>query len=400
MKSQNLKRVFFLLLCLCILITSSVYVKGMNSNILKESFFKSEVSHNISLEKFESPKPFEVKNLKNIGTITVKETLVIDGVQNDLFCTFDDPNSALIDLIATIPDYLNLLEKKFSLEPISLDRLNLYEEKMWEYEQMLIDTNAIEELESVREKSKILASFCRVYRCDEQNKTIIEKSLGDVNLKRSASSLEYDDLVELSTLLPYFTPLAEELDAMSIVASRSVINGFDRYAGSQYAIKHATSRNWDYYSFSNGDCTNFTSQILEAGGVKQVVYNDVNLGWWHKRVAIHPVGHTHTHSKSWTVAGTFCSYMGRSGKTKSLNVFSGQLVPGDFIALDEDGIGNFHHLGFVTYTGTYNTYNGKYYKDFRVAQHTTDYHEWVSSPINGWENSDGSGMYCVVRRMV
>lgn len=102
----------------------------------------------------------------------------------------------------------------------------------------------------------------------------------------------------------------------------------------------------------------------------------------------------------WTMANSFSAYMGRSAKTKSLYTFSGKLIPGDFVALDEDGIGNFHHMGFVTYTGTYNTYNGKYYKDFRIAQHTNDYHEWVSSPINNWENYDGTGMYCIVRRSV
>ena len=50
-----------------------------------------------------------------------------------------------------------------------------------------------------------------------------------------------------------------------------------------YASAHATSPNTpDYYYFSHGDCINFVSQILEASGVSQDVYDSVYSGWWHK----------------------------------------------------------------------------------------------------------------------
>lgn len=75
----------------------------------------------------------------------------------------------------------------------------------------------------------------------------------------------------------------------------------------------------------------------------------------------------------------FANYQGKYMKTNNLRTFSGKLLPGDFIGLDETGDGDVNHVGFVTHTGTYKTYNGKYYKDFKVAQHTTDYCEWVSA---------------------
>lgn len=35
------------------------------------------------------------------------------------------------------------------------------------------------------------------------------------------------------------------------------------------------------------------------------------------------------------------------------------------------------------------TYNGRVYYDFKVAQHTTDYHLWVSNNSNNWEVLNG-----------
>ena len=54
------------------------------------------------------------------------------------------------------------------------------------------------------------------------------------------------------------------------------------------------------------------------------------------------------------------------------------------------------YMGFVTDRKT-TQLNGYY--DYRVAQHTSNYHEWTSSSKNGWENvgKDG-GTYGRVRR--
>lgn len=43
---------------------------------------------------------------------------------------------------------------------------------------------------------------------------------------------------------------------------------YDRNKAVAYAHKYAYSRNPNYYNFDNigGDCTNFVSQVLAAGG--------------------------------------------------------------------------------------------------------------------------------------
>jgi hypothetical protein len=43
-------------------------------------------------------------------------------------------------------------------------------------------------------------------------------------------------------------------------------------------------------------------------------------------------------------------------------------------------------MGFVTATSTsLKTTNGVTYYDFKIAQHTGDYHRWVSHADNHWE---------------
>ena len=83
----------------------------------------------------------------------------------------------------------------------------------------------------------------------------------------------------------------------------------------------------------------------------------------------------------------------------TLKMFSGKVAKGDFIALDGNDDGEWDHMGFVVQVGTPNNYNGKYYTDFKVAQHTGDYLKWVSKERNGWDKEDdGKVKYAIVRR--
>lgn len=57
-------------------------------------------------------------------------------------------------------------------------------------------------------------------------------------------------------------------------------------------------------------------------------------------------------------------------------------------------------MAFVTdKKTTQSTYNGKKYYDYKVAQHTSNYHAWTSSSTNGWENLEDNGYtYGIIRR--
>ena len=197
------------------------------------------------------------------------------------------------------------------------------------------------------------------------------------------------------------TPLAE-IEAHSGMVSTFGLAGTALNKAVDYATKHAESRNGKYHSFS-ADCTNFTSQILEAAGVKQVVSASEHSGWWHKLVS-DSWELRHTHSVSWVRADTFARYMGIGKKAYNIRQLGDMVVRGDFIAVDYTGNGSWDHVAFVTAVDSYYaTYsddlgNSYYYKDFRVAQHTTDYLRYVSHKNNNWEKFPSGRVVALVRR--
>lgn len=242
------------------------------------------------------------------------------------------------------------------------------------------------------------------------NKNIIDieyqvknKSRGSQKLNVNNSNIDViksNDIVELGLLFPYYAPVAKL--AESIITPIQMKATINIQPAVNYAIAHATNRNTPtYYSFRNGDCTNFVSQILEASGVSQVVYSSEHSGWWHKReVGFLGIGWKHTHSRSWTMADVFARYMGVTYTTKNHPNFSANILQGDFIAADWSSDGNWDHSGFVTARDNYSlSWNGSpAYYDYKVAQHTTDYNAWTSSSTNGWENTSDGRTYARIRR--
>lgn len=182
-------------------------------------------------------------------------------------------------------------------------------------------------------------------------------------------------------------------DILSLKISEPLSRSFSVSKATAYAKSWAWSRNTaKYHSFFNGDCANFTSQIKEAGGVNQVSSTSVWSGRWHKLDQ-----GTHKHSRSWTMADSFKKHFGYTYKFDNFNLFSQQIRPGDFIGQDIEKDGLIDHVGYVTMTGMSGIYNDKYYKDFLVAQHTSDYHRWVSHSWNGWETAEGKAAYYILR---
>lgn len=99
---------------------------------------------------------------------------------------------------------------------------------------------------------------------------------------------------------------------------------------------------------------------------------------------------------AFSIAVIQTSYMGVGYTTTSNASFSSNIQNGDFIVADYENDGDWNHMGFVTDKKSSKT-NGYY--DYKVAQHTSNYHAWTSSDTNGWENigTDG-GKYGRVRR--
>ncbi|MEE1517387.1 MAG: amidase domain-containing protein [Lachnospiraceae bacterium] len=73
----------------------------------------------------------------------------------------------------------------------------------------------------------------------------------------------------------------------------NVMAAYDREAAEEYAIKYANNKNNEYNYYDDSDCTNFVSQCLYAGGIRNestINYSNKKYGvneeesmWYHKK---------------------------------------------------------------------------------------------------------------------
>ncbi len=268
--------------------------------------------------------------------------------------------------------------------------------------------------EKLNNDISLLRCFFDIYENKDDNQKILNLIGAEnqsLNMKTSisdssTSQLSDEKTNELSILMPYTSPIARDFNSNIMKQSNigqkfnsllgSTVLGFNTDKGIAYAEKYAVNANSSEYGCLGADCTNFVSQILEAGGVQQAVYSDKNSGWWHTKGWFG----WQSYSRSWTLADTFCRYMGVGYESGNIYNFSYEIAAGDFIALDDQGDGSWDHCGFVVKSDNFNAvYSGKRYYDFKVAQHTNNYCEWTSNSTNHWESvEDDGGVYARVRR--
>lgn len=90
-------------------------------------------------------------------------------------------------------------------------------------------------------------------------------------------------------------------------------NNYNRELAREYAIKWATSSNSNYYNYVNdgGDCTNFVSQVLRAGGLEFVgsKSNATSIKSWFYYSPNLP-----NRSSTWTAAQPFHLHFGKEYK--------------------------------------------------------------------------------------
>ena len=219
--------------------------------------------------------------------------------------------------------------------------------------------------------------------------------------------------MEISLLTPYYSEIAVAVNQM--ILSENSVNSTRALSGTaltnaiNYASTYAYNPNYANYAYFEGeDCTNFTSQILEASGKAQVSGSE-NSGWWH--IITYPYetfypeydlgAPVHTHSISWVRADTFARYMGLGSSATNITSLGNLVRRGDFVALDHHSDGDYNHNAFVTAVdssaATY-TDNGisRTYKDFKIAQHSGNYHAYVSSSTNGWEKIEQNGQTATI----
>jgi len=325
--------------------------------------------------------------LDGVSNIIIKDHITVDGKEAPLYRVFENQDKAISDIKIKLSDFLSKIVLSYALNPISDENWKEYREKACQY---------ISEHDDVIEGSYdyiALNNFFDIYENVSENQNILDYVTAKRDsLKLQVRTLTSDDTT-LMAMLPYNSDVVQKFNEKALNnSSMAVTAAYDKYAAITYAAQYAVNGNDAGYGVPNGgDCTNFTSQILEAGGVPQQVYDSESMGWWHKKNG------SNSYSISWIQARTFARYMGIGYSTTDHYWFSYYLQDGDFIGFDNTGDGNVDHVGFVVHSDTYvGTYGGKTYYDYIVAQHSDNYFRWTSDINNNWENQVGT--YVRIRR--
>lgn len=114
---------------------------------------------------------------------------------------------------------------------------------------------------------------------------------------------------------------------------------FNRFLSVEYAKKHVFNYNKDYYDFNalGGDCTNFVSQCLHAGGIAM---NFAKNGWYYLNL--------NNRSPAWTGVEEFWNF-GIKNKGAGLKLTPRRINELEIADIIQLGNGNeFYHTLLVT----------------------------------------------------
>jgi hypothetical protein len=117
---------------------------------------------------------------------------------------------------------------------------------------------------------------------------------------------------------------------------------FNRTAAAGYALKYVTKYNpeWPSFTGKGGDCTNFVSQALFAGGWTMRTDGVNGTLLWFCGNADHPSLRSH----SWANAGEFTKYLSTTDRARKCRMID--LALGDVVQLRDYSI--IHHTLIVT----------------------------------------------------
>lgn len=200
---------------------------------------------------------------------------------------------------------------------------------------------------------KLIRAYAAIYL----NEDFLTANFSKINKKRN-SDIKALTINDINTY-------TEQEDMLSISNARfepRYVSGYLPQVAVRYAYAHAYSPNSNFYDFTRdgGDCTNFVSQALSAGGIRQVVGSNYGTnGWFYKSA--------NNRSSTWTGAHQFGNYWrprvaDYSGRYKS------DIIPkasaGDIIQYKEGATGLRYHSVFVI---------NNLGNDLTIAQRTDNY---------------------------
>ncbi|QRG86710.1 amidase domain-containing protein [Bulleidia sp. zg-1006] len=220
-------------------------------------------------------------------------TISLKGVTNKMFIEFDSQEDALYKIKNRCSGILEKIKKQYSLDDLSESNWQDYYGGLYSIIDDAGDALGISEADY---EYRFLRAFFDIYENKFKNDKIVKISSLDLSSRVIDNGEEKIVSEVIASNLPYKSHFSKEyfgkssayedytaesdriIEEKNNLESRAAINVVPAIS---YAHAHATSPNTSaYHYFHRGDCANFVSQILEASGVSQVVYNNVNSGWW------------------------------------------------------------------------------------------------------------------------
>ncbi len=322
---------------------------------------------------------------ESIGRVNKNNTIIINGKETEIFCTFENQAIALENIKIESKSFLSKMKDNYRLEELSTKNWNQYFELLHNFTGVLYDEGKL--TEDLGEEYRKLRRFFDIYENVYDNEEIKQYVEGAQKVRCHINLAEDEEFL---SLLPNHSQLVKDHDENRVEPYAN--NGtYNATAAIKYAKDNAYNKSSSEYGYLTSDCTNFVSQVYNKGGLNQEKTNSTATGWWHSKN-----GNKHLHSRAWAYAYEFAKYWGVSLKTLDTNKFSSTIKPGDAILADWENDGRWDHAGVVTATSQTVKYipgttvggsaiaSGWYY-DFQVAQHNREYLLWASDPGNNWD---------------
>ena len=175
----------------------------------------------------------------------------------------------------------------------------------------------------------------------------IKEMTDEENIPENPEKAENEPDIPVFAEMPPQLPVSEnenietETKPEIEIAPTPGIISFDREKAIEYAKRWALDRNPDYYNFEElaGDCTNYISQILLAGGCKMDKSSPVN-GWYYNNA--------NDKSHSWTGVEQLYDYLVRDKERGIIaaEIDLNEVEAGDIVQLSFNGK-TFQHTPFI-----------------------------------------------------
>ncbi len=140
-------------------------------------------------------------------------------------------------------------------------------------------------------------------------------------------------------------PVYEDEKDEATLLGPTFYSAYNVDAAVAYSDKYALNYNTAYYNFASlgGDCANFASQCINAGGMPQVVGSNYGTnGWFYKA--------SNNRSATWTGANQLCTWMANNRGIQIIGAKASEIYKGSPVFFDWEKDGKWNHATFCVGT--------------------------------------------------